>query len=107
LQQRVPSGELKEDAIYGHLARERYRRDERQAEKIRSVLTRLKAGTADIDSFTVAIADAGKAIEEAEQRSLTEYIVRRKVVLDFIEILLEKVRAGSAFLHRALSRISA
>jgi hypothetical protein len=92
LQQKVPSGELKEDAIYGHLARERYRRDERQAEKIRTVLTRLKTGTADINSFTAAIADAGKAIEEAEQRSLTEYIVRRKVVLDFIEILLEKVR---------------
>ena len=92
LQQRVPSGELKEDAIYGHLARERYRRDERQAEKIRSVLTRLKEGTADVNSFTAAIEEAGKAIEDAEQRSLAEYIVRRKVVLDFIEILLEKVR---------------
>lgn len=92
LQAKVPSGELKEDAIYGHLARERYRRDERQAEKIRSVLTRLKEGTTDINSFTAAIADAGKAIEDAEQRSLAEYIVRRKVVLDFIEILLQNVR---------------
>ena len=92
LQKRVPSGELKEDAIYGHLARERYRRDERQADKIRSVLTRLKEGTSDANTFAAAIADAGKAIEEAEQRSLAEYIVRRKVVLDFIEILLEKVR---------------
>jgi hypothetical protein len=44
LQERVPSGELKEDAIYGHLARERYRRDERQAHKIRSVLMLLKEG---------------------------------------------------------------
>ena len=35
LQGRVPSGELKEDAIFGHLSRERFRRDERQAEKIR------------------------------------------------------------------------
>lgn len=92
LLKKVPSGELKEDAIYGHLARERYRRDEKQAEKIRSVLTRLKDSSADINSFTAAIADAGKAIEDAEQRSLAEYIVRRKVVLDFIEILLEKVR---------------
>ena len=39
-----------------------------------------------------AIADACAAIEDAEQRSLAEYIVRRKVILDFIEILLEKVR---------------
>jgi hypothetical protein len=92
LQKKVPSGELKEDAIYGHLARERYRRDERQAEKIRSVLTRLKDMAADTNTFSAAIADAGKALEDAEQRSLAEYVVRRKVVLDFIEILLEKTR---------------
>jgi hypothetical protein len=95
LQKRVPSGELKEDAIYGHLARERFRRDERQAEKIRGVLSRLKDATADANTFSAAIADAGKALEEAEQRSLAEYVVRRKVVLDFIEILLEKVRVDT------------
>lgn len=92
LQKKVPSGELKEDAIYGHLAQERYRRDERQAEKIRSVLTSLKSDTVDVKTFADSIENASKAIEEAEQRSLAEYIVRRKVVLDFIEILLEKVR---------------
>lgn len=92
MQARLPSGELNSDAIYSHLSRERFRRDQRQAEKIKDVLTRLKDGVADINTFTATIADAGKAIEDAEQRSLTEYIVRRKVVLDFIEILLEKVR---------------
>jgi hypothetical protein len=92
LQTKIPSGELSDDAIYGHLSRERFRRDQRQAEKIRSVLTRLKEGTATAESFATAISDAGKAIEDTEQRSLAEYILRRKVVLDFIEILLQKVR---------------
>lgn len=92
LQAKIPSGELKEDAIYGHLARERFRRDQRQAEKIKSVLGRLRGGEADAATFAAAITEAGQAIEDAEQRSLAEYIVRRKVVLDFIEILLEKVR---------------
>ncbi len=92
LQAKIPSGELKEDAIYGHLARERFRRDQRQAEKIKSVLNRLRGGEADAAAFSAAITEAGAAIEDAEQRSLAEYIVRRKVVLDFIEILLEKVR---------------
>jgi len=92
LQDKLPSGELNDDAIFGHLSRERYRRDQRQAEKIRAVLTRLKQPSVDIHSFFAAIEEAGKAIEESEQKSLTEYIVRRKVVLDFIEILLEKVR---------------
>ena len=92
LQMHVPSGEIKPDAIYGHLARERFRRDKRQADKIRQVLGRLKAGEVDINSFDSALVDASNAIEEAEQRSLAEYIVRRKVVLDFVEILLQKVR---------------
>lgn len=92
LQEKLPSGELNDDAIFGHLSRERYRRDQRQAEKIRSVLARLKEPSVDVDSFASAIEAASRAIEDAEQKSLTEYIVRRKVVLDFIEILLEKVR---------------
>ncbi|MCC6009337.1 MAG: ATP-binding protein [Rhodobacteraceae bacterium] len=92
LQEKLPSGELNDDAIFGHLSRERYRRDQRQAEKIREVLQRLKEPAVDINSFASAIKAAGMAIEEAEQKSLAEYIVRRKVVLDFIEILLEKVR---------------
>ena len=92
LQQKVPTGELNQDAIYGHLARERYRRDERQAEKIREVLRGLRGQNVSAAAFTATVKEAGKAIEEAEQRSLTEYIVRRKAVLDFIELLLEKVR---------------
>jgi len=92
LQGRVPSGELKEDAIYGHLARERFRRDERQAEKIRGVLERLKGDDVDVETFADTIQEASRAIEDAEQRSLAEYIVRRKVVLDFIGLLLVKVR---------------
>lgn len=92
LQARLPSGELSEDAIYGHLSRERFRRDARQAEKIKAVLTRLKGDDSDPATFSLAIAEASQALEDAEQKSLAEYVVRRKVVLDFIEILLEKVR---------------
>ena len=92
LQEKVPTGELNDDAIYGHLARERYRRDERQAERIRAVLGGLRGGNLDATTFFESVRQAGKAIEEAEQRSLTEYIVRRKVVLDFLKRLLEKTR---------------
>lgn len=92
LQQKVPTGELKADAIYGHLARERFRRDERQAQIIRTTLTRLKEESVDATAFSKTIKEAGHAIEDAARRSLTEYIVRRKVVLDFISVLLQKVR---------------
>lgn len=92
LQAKLPSGELSNDAIYGHLSRERFRRDLRQAEKIKAVLIRLKGTDADPATFAAAIKEASQAIEDAERRSLAEYVVRRKVVLDFIELLLEKVR---------------
>ena len=92
LQQHVPMGELADDAIYGHLSRQRFRRDQKQAEKIRSAFSQLRDGAINNETFAQTISEASEAIEEAEQRSLTEYIVRRKVVLDFLSILLEKVR---------------
>jgi len=96
LQDKVPSGELHKDAIYSHLARERFRRDERQTEKIMKVLSRLKGDALDAEAFASIIPEATKALEDAEQRSLAEYVVRRKFVLDFIERLLEKVRDDGA-----------
>lgn len=89
---KIPSGEVRPDAIYSHLARERFRRDARQAEKIRDILGRLKGDQIDSDGFFSAIESAGRALEETERLSLAEYVVRRKVVLDFISLLLHKVR---------------
>jgi hypothetical protein len=95
LQAYVPPGETKDDAIFGHLSQQRYRRDQKQAEKIKSVLKRLKAGKIDPNSFTNAIQEASRALEETERLSLAEYVVRRKVVLDFLELLIEKVRTDT------------
>lgn len=105
LQKHLPSGELAEDAIYGHLARQRFRRDQKQAEKIREALQKLKGDGVDPDSLNKVITEASNAIEDSEQRSLAEYIVRRKVVLDFLALLLEKVRnvaKDSAFQHESM-----
>ncbi|MEZ5694912.1 MAG: ATP-binding protein [Sphingomonadaceae bacterium] len=96
LQDFVPSGELAADALYGHLARERFRRDYRQAEKIRSVLKKLKSGKVDAKDFYTKVKEASDAIEDAERRSLADYVVRRKVVLEFLEILVERVRQEKA-----------
>lgn len=92
IRRKIPSGELSDDAIYGHLSRERYRRDKKQADRIRSVFRDLRESAFDLDNFHSRIEEAREAMEDAEQRSLTEYVVRRKVVLDFMNLLLEKVR---------------
>jgi len=89
---KVPSGEVVPDAIYGHLARERFRRDERQAEKIRTAFKRLKGSALTAENFFSTISEAGQLIEDAGQRSLSDYVVRRKVILEFVRLLIEKVR---------------
>jgi hypothetical protein len=92
LQKHVPLGELHDDAIYSHLSRERFRRDQRQAASIKATFSRLKVEGASIEEFYSKIKDASAAIESAAQRSLAEYVVRRRVVLDFLELLIRKVR---------------
>ena len=74
------------------MSRQRFRRDQKQAEKIKSVLERLREDGVNDEALTAALSEASNAIELAGQKSLAEYVVRRKVVLDFVEVLLEKVR---------------
>jgi len=92
LQDYIPAGELTDDAIFGHLSRQRFRRDQKQAEKIKSVLERLREDGVNDETLTKALSEASSAIGLEEQKSLAEYVVRRKVVLDFVEVLLEKVK---------------
>lgn len=92
LQKSVPTGELKPDALYGKLSQIRYRKDEKQNEKIRSVFQRIKNEDLSEDTLATALSEAIESIEMAEQKSLAEYVLRRKVVLDFFEVLLRKVR---------------
>lgn len=95
LLEKIPSGELNKDAIYGHLARERFRRDEQKTKIIKEVFKKIKKGTISIDDFEGSIEEASRAIGEAEHRSLSEYVVRRKAVLEFIEILLQRIGNSS------------
>ena len=93
LQEHIPLGELNDDAIFGHLSRQRYRRDRKQDKKIREVLNRLKEGKIDSDTFSQSLREAADAIEDAEQKSLAEYVIKRKVILELLRILIQKVRA--------------
>jgi hypothetical protein len=92
LQRYIPTGEGKPDAIYGHLARQRFRRDVKQADAIRATFKTLKAGVVSSESFYSAVSQAVSDLEQAETKSLAEYVVRRKAVLEFLELLLQKVR---------------
>lgn len=92
LQKVIPLGELSDDAIFGHLSRQRFRRDQKQSDVIRSILNKLKGDDVIGKEFYSAVKEASEAVEVAEQKSLAEYIIRRKAVLDFLEVLIRKVR---------------
>lgn len=95
LQSFVPIGELSDDAIYGHLSRQRFRRDVKQQEAVKHVLSRLREGGVTHDDFAEALREASRSVEETSQRSLAEYVVRRKVIIDFVEILVRKTRTDA------------
>jgi hypothetical protein len=88
----VPTGETEIDAMYGHVSRERFRRDQKQKDKIQAAFSKLKGDNITAEDFFGTISVAAKALEESEEKSLAEYIVRRKAILDFIELLLQKTR---------------
>jgi hypothetical protein len=96
LQKYIPTGEGKPDAIYSHLARQRFRRDVKQADAIRSTFKTLKGGQVTSEAFYETVKQAVSDLEQAEIKSLAEYVVRRKAVLEFLEILLQKVRISEA-----------
>lgn len=96
LQSHIPIGELHDDAVYGHLARERFRRDQRQAEKIKEALQKLRGGLHSYSDLRAAVTNAIAAMERQEQKSLAEYVLRRKVVLDFIEALVRRTAASDS-----------
>lgn len=94
----VPKGETKPDSLFGALQVTRFRRDARHRERLASVVKRLRAdrpGDADAPDFESELRIATEGIHDSERRSLSEYVVRRKVVLEFMTVLLQKIRADT------------
>ena len=44
------------------------------------------------DNFAEAVRQAADEVQAEEQRQLTEYVLRRKMVLDVMEVLIRRVR---------------
>ena len=92
----VPAGEIRDDQLYGTLSIHRYRRDQKQREKISTVISKLKNESLKAVSLDDLLQEASQAILETERRSLAEYIVRRRVVLTFLRELLKSARLSGS-----------
>lgn len=92
LSELVPVGETREDQLFGNLSIHRYRRDNKQREKIEAAIEKLRNENFKFENFDNTLKEASQAIVETERRSLTEYVVRRKVVISFLRELLKSAQ---------------
>lgn len=92
LLKKTPKNAVKPEQFAQALVPTRIRRDNRRKELINDVLKALDTGQDIGDDIAAAIHKAADEVKKEEQRQLTEYVLRRKIVLDVMEVLIRRVR---------------
>lgn len=89
---KTPKNAVKAEEFARALIPHRIRRDQDRNKRINDIVATLH-GTADIpDNFAVTVRDAADEIKAEEQRQLTEYVLRRKTVLEVMDVLIRRIR---------------
>lgn len=92
LLERTPKNAIKAEQFAQALIPIRIRRDKERNETIQHIVAQLR-GEGEIPlEFAEAVRQAANEIREEEQRQLTEYVLRRKTVLDVMEVLIRRIR---------------
>ena len=89
---RVPKNAVKDEQYAQALIPIRIRRDKERNQKIQSIVSQLEAGEAVPENFAETIQSAANEVRAEEQRQLTEYVLRRKIVLDVMHVLIRRIR---------------
>ncbi|WP_300532416.1 ATP-binding protein [Maricaulis sp.] len=92
LLKRVPKNAVKDEQYAQALIPIRIRRDKERNEKIQSIVSQLEAGEEVPENFAETIQSAANEVRAEEQRQLTEYVLRRKIVLDVMQVLIRRIR---------------
>ena len=92
LAQLVAPGETRDEQLFGALSVHRYRRDEKQREKMALAIEKLKNEKLQGSAFEKTVKEASSEMLESEKRSLAEYVVRRRVMIEFLRHLLNAVK---------------
>ena len=89
---RTPKNAVKAEEFARALIPIRIRRDQERNKTIKEIVATLH-GAGDIpEDFAAAVRKAAGEIKAEEQRQLTEYVLRRKTVLDVMEVLIRRIR---------------
>ena len=92
LLERTPRNAVKPEQFAQALIPIRIRRDKERNETIQNIVTQLQ-GEGEIPlEFAETVRKAADEIRAEEQRQLTEYVLRRKTVLDVMEVLIRRIR---------------
>lgn len=89
---KTPRNALKPEQFAQALVVTRIRRDADRRKTVQMIVNTL-SGTGDVPlHFADAVRQAADDVRAEEQRQLTEYVLRRKIVLDVMEVLIRRFR---------------
>lgn len=92
LLERTPKNAVKAEEFARALIPFRIRRDKERNDTIQEIVAQLDGKQTIPENFADAVRAAANEIKAEEQRQLTEYVLRRKTVLDVMEVLLRRIR---------------
>lgn len=92
LLERTPKNAVKAEEFARALIPFRIRRDKDRNETIQQIVAQLDGNQTIPEDFAEAVRTAANEIKAEEQRQLTEYVLRRKTVLDVMDVLLRRIR---------------
>ena len=88
----TPKNATKAEDFARALIPHRIRRDYERRVQVQSIVAVLHSEMEIPDNFTEAVRKAADEVRAEEQRQLTEYVLRRKMVLDVLDVLIRRVR---------------
>ncbi len=92
LLEKTPKNAVKPEQFAQALIPTRIRRDTERDRRVQEVVNKLGTGEALSRDFAELVRAAADDVKAEEQRQLTEYVLRRKLVLDVMELLISRVR---------------
>ncbi len=89
---RTPKNATKAEQFAQALIPIRIRRDKDRNQRIQQIVSQLSGDDEVPENLAESIKSAAAEIRAEEQRQLTEYVLRRKVVLDVMQVLIRRIR---------------
>lgn len=88
----IPKNAVKDEQFAQALVPHRIRRDKERQRTVQEVVEALKSNEELSEDFGEKVRRAADEVRDEERRQLTEYVLRRKIVLEVLNVLIARVR---------------